>query len=69
MIGGRGSAPSGVPFDRVELVEENGQKRSLDPAEFHALTLDQRVRYILGKRIRFFSNGREVPLKQALAPP
>jgi len=56
-----------VKFDRVELSEENGQKRTLDRAAFQALKLDERVRYILGKRLRFYLGEREVPAKQALA--
>jgi hypothetical protein len=53
----------------VEVAEEDGQTRSLDRAQFHALKLDQRVRYILGKRVRFFLRDREVPLKEAIASP
>lgn len=65
---GRANGPRvAVPFDRVELVEENGQKQSLDREQFHALKLDQRVRYILGKRLRFFLEDKEVPLKDALS--
>jgi hypothetical protein len=63
----RGSdRPSQEAFDRVEILEESGQHRSLDRAQFYALKLDERVRYILGKRLRFYRRDAEVPLKDAL---
>jgi hypothetical protein len=65
MMGRARSTPGGA-FDRVEVSEEDGKKRMLDRAEFHALKLDQRVRYILGKRLRFYLQDKEVPLKDAL---
>jgi hypothetical protein len=62
-----GDTRPGAPFDRVELLEENGEKRVLDREQFQALKLDERVRYILKKRLTFFLRGKEVPLKEALA--
>jgi hypothetical protein len=64
--GAGGAFGKAVAFDRVEVSEEDGQKRMLDREGFHALKLDQRVRYILGKRLRFYLNDKEVPLKDAL---
>ena len=68
MIGrARAAGGDSASFDRVEVSEEDGRTQSLDRAQFQALKLDLRVRYILGKRLRFFLNGQEVPLKEALA--
>ena len=55
-----------IKFDRVEIAEESGQRRTLQRGEFQALKLDERVRYILGKRVKFYMGEREVPLKDAL---
>lgn len=57
-----------VSFDRVEVLDAScGPSSFLTRAQFHALKLDERVRYILGKRLRFYLDGKEVPLKVALA--
>ncbi len=59
--------PAGA-YDRVELLDPGGgASQFLTRTQFQALKLDERVRYILGKRLRFYLDGREVPLKDALA--
>ncbi len=56
-----------VSYDRVELLDPEGSSKFLTRAQFQALKLDERVRHILGKHLRFYLDGREVPLKDALA--
>lgn len=53
-------------YDRVELKEPTGATRTLSRTEFERLPLDQRVRAILGKSLRFFRGASEVPMKDAL---
>jgi hypothetical protein len=56
----------GRGFDRVEL-SADGQVRRLSRSEFEALPLDQRVRAILNKQLKFFRGDKEVPMRDALA--
>jgi hypothetical protein len=57
----------GRGFDRVELAGINGEVRKLSRAQFDALPLDQRVRAILNKQLRFFRGDKEIPMRDALA--
>jgi hypothetical protein len=57
---------NGRGFDRVDLIEATGTVRRLSRAEFEALPLDQRVRAILRKQLRFFIGDKEVPMRDAL---
>jgi hypothetical protein len=52
-------------FDRVEI-GSGLEKRRLTRAEFEALPLDQRIRAILGKQLKFYRGDREIPIKEAL---
>ena len=54
-------------FDRVELLNASGEARSLTRDEFEALPLDQRVRAILSKQLRFFRGDQEIPMRDALS--
>lgn len=54
------------PFDRVEVTTEKGEVRTLTRAQFEKMQLDERVRAILRKQIRFFSKGVEIPMRTAL---
>lgn len=64
--GGRPETPSRV-YDRVLVVGNDGAtERTLTPEEFDGLGLDERVRLILGKKLRFYAGQTEVPLKEAL---
>jgi hypothetical protein len=56
-----------LAFDKVEITDESGRTTLLDADGFGALGLGLRVRYILEKRLRFYSGSREVPVKVALA--
>jgi hypothetical protein len=59
-------APARV-YDRVVVLGANGApERTLTPQEFDGLGLDERVRLILGKKLRFYSGQTEVPVKEAL---
>jgi hypothetical protein len=54
-------------FDRVDMpAKGDEQPRRLTRAEFEALPLDQRVRAILSKKLRFYRSGKEVSLRDAL---
>jgi hypothetical protein len=59
-------APTRV-YDRVVVLGATGApERTLTPQEFDGLGLDERVRLILGKKLRFYSGQAEVPVKEAL---
>src|SRR5690606_24817860 len=52
LFGGGGAKREERAFDRVVVLGEDGSaERTLTPAEFHTLGLDERVRLILGKRL------------------
>jgi hypothetical protein len=53
-------------FDRVEVGAEPGEVKRLTRREFEALPLDQRVRAILSKQLRFYRGDREIPMREAL---
>ena len=55
-------------YDRVEMPAPNGVglPRRLTRAEFEALPLDQRVRAILGKQLKFYRGKQEVSIREAL---
>ena len=54
-------------FDRVDMPPKGDEPpRRLTRAEFEALPLDQRVRAILSKKLRFYRGGKEVPVREAL---
>lgn len=55
-----------LAFDKVIVAEGDGTSRSMEAKELLALKLNVRVRYILEKRLRFFSGSREVDQREAL---
>jgi hypothetical protein len=61
------SPKDGEGFDRVELRSASGAVQTLTRFEFESLPLDQRVRAILNKQLRFFHGDREIPMREALA--
>jgi hypothetical protein len=64
--GGRPEGPSRI-YDRVLVLRDDGStERTLTPAEFDELGLDERVRLILGKKLRFYAGQNEVSVKEAL---
>jgi hypothetical protein len=67
--GRRDEAPSRI-YDRVLVLADDGStERTLRPEDFDGLGLDERVRLILGKKLRFYSGQTEVPVKEALRDP
>ena len=56
----------GGPFDQVLLSSIDGSVRPLTRTQFEALPLDERVRSLLQKRLKFFRRGVEIPLSEAL---
>jgi hypothetical protein len=56
-------------FDHVEVPDTvgGGLPRRLTRSEWEALPLDQRVRAILSKKLRFFRGTQEVSMREALA--
>lgn len=56
----------GEGFDRVELRTPAGVVKQLSRREFEALPLDQRVRAILNKQLRFFRGDKEISMREAL---
>jgi hypothetical protein len=57
---------NGRGFDRVELADGSGGTRRLSRGEFEALPLDQRVRAILSKQLKFFRGDKEIHIREAL---
>jgi hypothetical protein len=53
-----------LPFDRVAL--EDGSSRILSVSEFLELPLDERVRLVLSRKLRFLNGAEEVDLKVGL---
>jgi hypothetical protein len=53
-------------FDRVLQLLPDGKTRQLSRTEFQALPLNERVRAILTRSVRFYRGGEEVPLKMIL---
>jgi hypothetical protein len=56
---------NGRGFDSVEL-DDGAGKRRISKREFEALPLDQRVRAILSKQLKFFRGDKEIPMRDAL---
>jgi hypothetical protein len=54
------------PYDQVTVTNVDGEARRLTRVEFESLPLDQRVRTVLQKRIKFFRRGKEIPVREAL---
>jgi hypothetical protein len=54
-------------YDRVELRDGSatGLPKRFTRAEFESLPLDQRVRAILSKKLRFFRGDQEIPMREA----
>ena len=57
---------NGRGFDRVELAGPGGQVQRLSRVQFEALPLDQRVRAILSKQLKFFRGDKEIHIRDAL---
>jgi hypothetical protein len=55
-------------YDLVSIRGINGGERKLDPTEFAALPINERVSAVLQKRLKFYLNGVEVPEREALKP-
>jgi hypothetical protein len=62
--GGSGDAKGG--FDRAIISLPSGEQRSLTRREFEALPLDERVRAILSRSLKFYRSDKEVTMKEAL---
>ncbi len=54
------------PYDQVAVTAASGDVRRLTRSEFESLPLDERVRSVLQKRIKFYRRGREIPVREAL---
>lgn len=57
--------PSPFPFDAVVVADEGGPK-NLSPAEFFALPLAHRIKYVVQQKAAFFAEGRAVDSRQVL---
>jgi hypothetical protein len=53
-------------YDQVTIRTDKGAERKMGPSEFAALPIDERVRAVLQKRLKFYLNGVEVPEREAL---
>jgi hypothetical protein len=53
-------------FDRVEIEVGTGKVAQFTSIEFQSLPLDQRVRAILSRQLRFFRGDCEITIREAL---
>jgi len=53
-------------FSHVEMISATGEVRRMTRTEFEALPLDQRVRAILSKQLKFFRGEKEIHMRDAL---
>jgi hypothetical protein len=58
--------PTAGSFDEVMVTQAMGGERRLTRAEFEALPMRERVSAILQKRLRFFREGKEIPIREAM---
>jgi hypothetical protein len=58
----------GSSYDQVTITSTEGKVRILSRLEFESLPLDERVRVLLSKRLKFFRRGKEVAATEALKP-
>jgi hypothetical protein len=54
-----------LPFDTILASTEHGPEE-FTPSQFMALPLDERLRYVLEKRVRFSLNGKTQDPNEAL---
>ncbi len=55
-------------YDTVEFDHPDGSHKTLQPSEFEALPLLERVQWLSQGRFRFLKGGVKVPAYQALKP-
>jgi hypothetical protein len=53
-------------FDNVDMTLPSGEVKRLTRSEFEKLPLDQRVRAILSKKLRFYKSNKEITIREAL---
>ena len=53
-------------FDEVRLEGSPGQWRTLAPADFLKLPLQERIQLLVGRKLRFLAGGREISPVEAL---
>lgn len=54
------------PFDTAVLEQPTGATQRMTPEEFEALPLDQRIKALIGKKLKFYKGGTEINSKEAL---
>lgn len=58
---------SSGPFDTAQLVLPSGEIQLMTREEFDAMPIDQRIRALLNKKLKFYKGGVQVASKDALA--
>ena len=53
-------------YDRAELEDEKGNKKKVSRTEFLNLPIDQRIRSILTKKVKFFLGEQEISSRDAM---
>ena len=53
-------------FDEVRLESSPGQWTTLTPVDFHKLPLQERIQLLVGRKLRFLADGREISPVEAL---
>jgi hypothetical protein len=69
LFGRKNGGGGGGGFDTVVVTLESGQQRRFTRKEFEALPLGDRVSSILRGKLRFYREGQEVPMKEAMTAP
>ena len=59
-----GSSETG--YDRIGVPGHNGEVRFLTRAQFEALPLAERVSLLMGGKLQFFRDGRQLSPREAL---
>jgi hypothetical protein len=63
-----GSSPLGSPagYDRIGISDANGAMRYMNKSEFENLPVAERVRLLMGGKLKFFRGEQQVTAREAL---
>jgi hypothetical protein len=61
-----GKSGKPVAFDSVQLQTEQNVWKRFTKAEYEALPLSERIRYVLEKKAKFFRDGTEISPVEAM---
>ncbi|MFP5246054.1 MAG: hypothetical protein ACLGH0_05125 [Thermoanaerobaculia bacterium] len=56
-------------FDRAVVQLEDGNERTVDPTEFLAIPLGDRIKLMTASKIKFYKNGQQISPLDAVRRP